>query len=267
MGIRFRCHHCEHEMNLKNFQAGKRARCPECSNRFRVPNESRDFSLPLEEDEAELAAVKNASSGSTTESFQLQQPSEPSQANRSAKHSASASGNATLSATSNSTSTGNMAPGNMVPGSMVPKAVAEAPQAVWYVRPPSGGQYGPADAHVFLQWIQENRISRDAYVWRDGWPQWMIAADAFEEYFGSNWIAEDFQENADSVDESEAANGVVPINGAAISETESGSEPVRDPVPKIRQKRKQSNHGLLIGMLAFLAIGLLVVLIAVLMMQ
>ncbi|MEZ6088402.1 MAG: DUF4339 domain-containing protein [Pirellulaceae bacterium] len=50
---------------------------------------------------------------------------------------------------------------------------------VWYVRPPAGGQYGPADGTLMKQWISENRVPSAAYVWRDGWPQWRLASEVF----------------------------------------------------------------------------------------
>lgn len=221
-------------MNLKIFQAGKRARCPDCAGRFRVPNESREYSLPLEEEEAEFASakpVKNVRSLGSKESFELREPTEP-------VHGAT--------------------------GRVVPKAVAEAPQAVWYVRPPSGGQYGPADANVFLQWIQENRISRDAYVWRDGWPQWMLAAEAFEEYFGSNWVVEESRLLSDSGSQNDSANFGADSSDPTVT---SDLNSTRGPVPRVRRNPRQSNQALVIGILAFLAVGLLVVLIAVLKMQ
>jgi len=53
--------------------------------------------------------------------------------------------------------------------------LAEAPQAKWYVRPPAGGQFGPADATLMRQWIGEGRVSGDSMVWREGWADWKKA--------------------------------------------------------------------------------------------
>ncbi len=57
--------------------------------------------------------------------------------------------------------------------------IDEAPQAIWYVRPPSGGQYGPARGDIMRKWMGEGRVSPDSLVWREGWQDWRIAADAF----------------------------------------------------------------------------------------
>ncbi len=54
MGIRFRCHHCQVELHVKDFQAGRRGRCPECGGKFRIPAQDAEFSL----DAAEQTAVR-----------------------------------------------------------------------------------------------------------------------------------------------------------------------------------------------------------------
>jgi hypothetical protein len=51
----------------------------------------------------------------------------------------------------------------------------------WYVRPPSGGQYGPATTVLLKQWIEEGRIAASSLLWRDGWPQWREAGEALPE--------------------------------------------------------------------------------------
>ena len=57
--------------------------------------------------------------------------------------------------------------------------IEEAPHAVWYVRPPSGGQFGPAAADVMRTWITEGRVTADSLVWREGWPEWKQAGALF----------------------------------------------------------------------------------------
>lgn len=57
--------------------------------------------------------------------------------------------------------------------------LAQAPDAVWYVRAPDGGQYGPASADVMRSWLAEGRVSPDSLVWREGWRDWQQAADVF----------------------------------------------------------------------------------------
>ncbi|MGQ9761860.1 MAG: GYF domain-containing protein [Thermogutta sp.] len=50
---------------------------------------------------------------------------------------------------------------------------------VWYVRPPAGGQYGPAAPEVVRTWFAEGRVTPDSYVWREGWRDWKLARDVF----------------------------------------------------------------------------------------
>jgi len=62
--------------------------------------------------------------------------------------------------------------------------LSEAPDAVWYVRPAAGGQYGPATANVMRSWLTEGRIAADSMVWREGWRDWKDAASTFPQLGG-----------------------------------------------------------------------------------
>jgi hypothetical protein len=62
--------------------------------------------------------------------------------------------------------------------------IAEAPSAVWYVRPPSGGQYGPASGEIMRKWLGEGRVSADSLIWREGWPDWKSASSQFPQLGG-----------------------------------------------------------------------------------
>ncbi len=62
--------------------------------------------------------------------------------------------------------------------------VSPAPvEAKWFVRPPSGGQYGPALESVLRQWVGEGRITPDTLVRRttENESQWQSAASVFPE--------------------------------------------------------------------------------------
>jgi hypothetical protein len=50
---------------------------------------------------------------------------------------------------------------------------------VWYVRPSSGGQFGPASPDVMQAWIEEGRVRVDSLVWREGWRDWQEASEVF----------------------------------------------------------------------------------------
>lgn len=63
-----------------------------------------------------------------------------------------------------------------------PDPLAEAGNVVWYVRPPTGGQFGPATADIMRNWIAEGRVSADTLVWREGWRDWQEASEVFPQF-------------------------------------------------------------------------------------
>jgi hypothetical protein len=67
--------------------------------------------------------------------------------------------------------------------------IAEAPEVIWYVRPPSGGQFGPAAGDLMRTWLSEGRVSADSLVWREGWRDWQEAGKVFPK-LRSNQIAD-----------------------------------------------------------------------------
>ncbi len=68
------------------------------------------------------------------------------------------------------------------PAATMPDPFSEAPQAVWYVRPPSGCQYGPAKPDSMRRWIDEGRVTADSLVWREGWADWRPANATFPRF-------------------------------------------------------------------------------------
>jgi len=92
----------------------------------------------------------------------------------------------------------------------------EAEEVSWYVRPPSGGQYGPAGTEAMREWIAEDRVTGDSLVWREGWPQWVAARDVFAE-LGAGGEA------------SKAADGSEPGAGEQIEPRERDEAAVRSP--------------------------------------
>ncbi|MDX1947558.1 MAG: GYF domain-containing protein [Pirellulaceae bacterium] len=74
---------------------------------------------------------------------------------------------------------GGALPAARIPPVPITDPIAEAPAAVWYVRPPTGSQYGPARGDVMRKWITEGRVSADSLVWREGWPDWKNAGQLF----------------------------------------------------------------------------------------
>ena len=64
--------------------------------------------------------------------------------------------------------------------------IGQAPSAIWYVRPPSGGQYGPARGDIMRKWVAEGRVSGDSLVWREGFAEWKSAGQLFPSLAGAS---------------------------------------------------------------------------------
>ena len=150
MGIRFACHLCDHKLNIKSDLAGRRGICPACSGRFRIPLEDAEKSSPLE--------VKPAAPQQAPESQVTKPP-----AATDGEHAPEPSS-------------------QPLPETAEPKTILDDDdEGIWYVRPPSGGQYGPASTDLLKQWIAEGRVAATSLLWRDGWPQWRDASEALPE--------------------------------------------------------------------------------------
>lgn len=117
-----------------------------------------------------------------------------------------------------------------------PDPIAEAPNAVWYVRPPSGGQFGPAAGDVMRSWIGEGRVSADTLVWREGWRDWQEASAVFPNLGGSQ----------------ELLPGVVAVSptarGAGVAHGGSGD--------RLKARRRAKN--LQVGVMVVLALAVVV---------
>ncbi len=228
MGIRFRCHHCQHTLHVKDFQAGRRSRCPSCEMPFRIPSQDQEYSLTVEpvstsvssspaagirvgsgeqatadqrqSDTAQAVDMEvNVSEDTRPESTASSQPIAPPVTARdrtsttdSSKEGTRNQAKAAASSTRSATAKNNLAvenkvlpppPNVAVTDSRLPEAIRIAPEAMWFVRPPSGGQFGPAAGPVFAQWVDERRVTRDSLVWREGWEQWKLADEVFLEAF------------------------------------------------------------------------------------
>lgn len=153
MGIKFLCPN-GHKLNVKSFLRGKRAICPKCGARVLVPDNVE--SVADEGDTSTELAMATAS----TDTAVMESGSPPSSSNIAGASTSSAS-----------------AP----PLPLTPETspIDEAPSAVWYVRPATGGQFGPASGEIMRAWISEGRVGASSLVWRAGWPEWRAASAVF----------------------------------------------------------------------------------------
>ncbi len=155
MGIRFYCPN-GHKLNVKEFQAGLKGICPYCGTKIQIPTEStrspskKGDERAVEPDAAELPAEGQSLPAVVSDRADAGVPTvEPASSPPPAE------------------SAGRADP------------LAEAGDVVWYVRPPNGGQFGPAGADVMRTWISEGRVSPDCLVWREGWRDWQEASHVF----------------------------------------------------------------------------------------
>ncbi len=128
-------------------------------------------------------------------------------------------------------------------------------EPVWYVRPRSGGQYGPTNRQMVDQWIEEGRVADDTYVWCEGWPTWQLASYVFPKL----QVTQDEIHIAVRPDQSAAEAAGPQANEVLIraaSETETDTRVIR--------RRKNGNSVWLVAVLSVVAVILVVVLIFVL---
>jgi GYF domain 2 len=145
MGIHFACHSCGKRLNIKRDLAGKRGVCPQCDTRFRIPLQDSETSIPVEGSSDDVASKSDGRPNSSA-------PQTPITASTTAQAKTSF-------------------------------AILDVDDdATWYVRPPTGGQYGPASTVMLRQWIDEGRVTASSLLWRDGWPQWRTASESLPEF-------------------------------------------------------------------------------------
>jgi hypothetical protein len=174
MGIKFLCPN-GHKLNVKSFLGGKKAICPKCGVRVIVP--SPDQAVAVDDQEPAAEAI----SSDPLPEPKVSQPK-----------------------TAVSTTAAVPLPEALQAPPLDP--IGEAPSAVWYVRPATGGQFGPASGEIMRAWIDAGRVGASSLVWRAGWPEWRSAAATFPQlasYLASPEVA------------------ILPAQGAAIGHGQS----------------------------------------------
>ncbi len=242
MGIRFYCPN-GHKLNVKEFQAGRRGICPFCGARTQIPTQSTRPSGKARNRVAGGATAKTIDQmdhddGQGSDSSPDILPGEPPMLP------GDPGGGKTLgpSTAPGSTSIGPVVapPTASAPPSPAQSApaeprdpIAEAPESIWYIRPPSGGQFGPAPGELMQTWLSEGRVSADSLVWREGWHDWQEAGAVFPKLRGNQYL--DVLEPAP----------VVPAVAAPVS-------------PAHRTKASRSSDRRQLALLAILALAVVV---------
>jgi hypothetical protein len=166
MGIRFYCPN-GHKLNVKDFQAGRKGVCPHCGAKMQIPLESTRSSSRRAKPPAHGGATEDAAATPVDARPAEVAPEQPAMAAAQGPAVSNASAATALAATPTVSPAGMADP------------LAEAGDVVWYVRPASGGQYGPAHTTMMRTWLAEGRVAAEALVWREGWRDWQEAGKVF----------------------------------------------------------------------------------------
>ena len=255
MGILFHCPDCERPLNVGSQFAGKPGICPNCRSSISVPIDSEIV-------KAEYQTRLNAWSRRQTESdanpeeidfvpCDSGQPVLSRNSERSTKTRSNSPAVVAPVVTVKPIDVGGIAAvateSQIVGDGLSARFSAGAPnlledngQAVWFVRPPSGGQFGPASAKLLRHWIQEGRITGDSYVWCEGWDNWQNAGEVFPEIASKVSI-----------------DSITSVNSDEVTATKT-----RTAYIKARQRRTMRNViGLIVG--TVVVIALIVVLLVI----
>lgn len=154
MGIRFNCDHCDKTLNVREEFAGRPGACPYCRGEVLVPQQGGGLS-----ETSRTAAQKTSVHGL-----------KPSTSSIVLGHSSSNSPAPMTEAAQSETA---------VTPDELERVLRERADAVWFVRPPSGGQFGPASNELLRHWFAEGRIGDGCLVWRSDWKDWLPAQRVF----------------------------------------------------------------------------------------
>ncbi len=153
MGIRFKCHHCQAPLNIKSDLATKRGLCPHCHGKFRIPAQDQELSLSIDQAAWNSSTITNG---------------------QAAEWIASDSDVSAASISEAATPTIR---------SKTPKNEPSTIEQLYLVRPPSGGEYGPAAIETIEIWIAQRRLTAETMVCPIGTSQWKKARDVFASLF------------------------------------------------------------------------------------
>ncbi len=222
MGIRFYCPECGRRLNIKAFLAGKRGICPHCDSRVLIPLESQ---IPADAPKIRPTANRRSSVSVATVDSTVEE----------SIGRALSEDSTSLDIPSTATS--------------VSDPIAESPDAVWYVRPASGGQFGPARGDVMRRWLAEGRVSADSLVWREGWVDWKTAGPVFP----SLEVA--------TVTHPSAAPAKAPSFLVPDDEEQDISQPVAAPARRVGPRQKSMAPLIILGLLIVVLLVVTVVIL------
>ncbi len=287
MGIKFRCPN-GHKLNVKSFLAGKKGICPHCGTKVIIPEEAQreEAAAMVARNAAEIGgstavAVAPVRGLADTVAFkagpiepfvpkaspvaEIAKPvAQPVAAVKPVAPVAMAQplNVAALPATPVVSQAVAAIPMGIAPGvpvtapltaASLPQptidCIAEAPNAVWYVRPQSGGQFGPARGDIMRKWLGEGRVSADSLVWRDGWVDWKSAATIFPQLAVAAGVM----------------SGSPASASAPLTSSPTNTATISSPSRTVRPRRKSNSFAVLmvvsLGVISVILLGLLLVVV------
>jgi hypothetical protein len=196
MGIRFACHACKRPLHLKDFQAGKRGKCPDCGIRFRIPVSDQPFSLPLDD----APVNQEPSKENAPKVADLEVPSDPVDVSVQAKR------KRRTTQRESSSEEPRQRRGKPPAAPVVIDVEYERVEATekvadtlgsssrqrpengldegWYWISPNGPQrIGSLEGGRVEKWIREGRLRREHLVQKAGQQEEVLAGDAFQAIF------------------------------------------------------------------------------------
>ena len=217
MGVRFACHACGKPLHVKAELSGKRGICPECKARFRIPAQDSEFSIRLDGEASDRTARGSSD------------PVNADPANADPANADPVDADPVDADPVDAKRDGGVPP-KTEPEPHRDRAAGlleSEPESVWYVRPPSGGQYGPATSELLKQWIEEQRVASTALLWREGWPQWRAASEALPEWADQLPTPLDGKDDEAAADDGSVTDAVT---GRSVTSPDTESE-IRSGVP------------------------------------
>ena len=251
MGIRFACHVCERRLNIKRELAGRRGVCPVCAAKIRIPLADTEKSTPVDQKPAAAGSTADPNSGGPR--IAVSERSSPVATTTSSAPRTATGHPAQASVTNHTESVRNS------PASQPLDVLDDGEEAQWYVRPPSGGQYGPANSELLRQWIGEGRVAAGALLWREGWPQWREAGDALPEYAAQLPASRSKVSFTDRPDDAPTLTRSA-ASPESATEDEASEKLAGHPAVGTTRKERASRRMLAIGVLSAVALSLILVL-------
>ncbi len=264
MGIHFACHHCNHSLHVKDFQGGKRGRCPECKEPFRIPLQDASHSLALDDSPVNPDAMLTFSTPSKTAKTSKKSSSAISTETDVPTKTSTDKSTRRKKATAASQKQSNVDPQTLTPidknvpalsEKEMPAALSASLDAKWFVRPPSGGQFGPASPQLLMEWIAERRVTSDSFLWCEGMPQWQAATDLIPEL-----VSPVTRKPPASLEASMAGSEQTTINVGDVLSLEPTGTIASGLVKKKREqkRRQQLTAVILLGAVSLILFGVLI---------